>query len=236
MSRWTPLVDCARKVLLLDDGNPPPDPWLWEFTERVVRMAAMLSRAPELAKDPPDETAVVLSGLFANAGWAVQVRQGQLQRSQVLCRPTNEIQRETAVITMNECAAGEFPAESLQLAAEAIRQCNDRYTGMPEAQVLSDAESLADFGIPYILRQFRRNQSEGRTLREMIDGWTRQREYSFWDARINDGLRFEVSRDVARQRLADAEHCMHSLASQLETQDIGVLLDGLGIDAAPPEL
>jgi len=235
LSRWTPLIDRARKVLLLDNGSLPADPWLWEFSERVTRMAAMLSRAPELAKDPPDETAVVLSGLFANAGWAVQVRQGELQRHQVLGRPTNEIQRETAVITMNECAA-DFPAESLQLAAQAIRQCNDRYTGMPEAQVLSDAESLADFGIPYILRQFRRNQSEGRSLQEMIDGWTRQREYSFWDARINDGLRFEVSRAVARQRFEDADHCIQSLAAQLQTQDIGRVLDELGIESAAPEL
>jgi hypothetical protein len=222
-------------VLLLDNASLPPDPWLWEFSERVTKMAAMLSRAPELAKDPPDETAVILSGLFANAGWAVQVRQGELRRNQVLVRPTNEIQREMAVISLNECAAADFPAESLLLASQAIRHCNDRYTGMPEAQVLSDAESLADFGIPYILRQFRRNQSEGRSLQDMIDGWTRQREYSFWDARINDGLRFDVSRTVARQRLADADHCIQSLAAQLQTQDIARVLDELGIESAPPE-
>ena len=79
----------------------------------------------------------------------------------------------------------------LRVAGDAIRQCSDRETTLPEARVLADADNLDDVGVLYVLRQFRQHQADGRSLEQLITSWSRQQEYRYWDARLNDGFHFE---------------------------------------------
>ena len=204
--------------LVLRQGETS-DLWLCEHTRRVMGLVQHLCAVPELAEDPPDETAALLAAACANLGWVSEVTSGALHPGLVLHRPTNEQQREAAVNAVPSVAANLVPKEVIQLAQEAIRQSHVRDSGTPEAQVLAEAESLADMGLPYILRQLRRYAAEGRTTDELLASWNRQHEYHFWEARINDGLRFETSRQLARTRLEAARECVTEMERQLEGAD-----------------
>lgn len=211
------------------------DLWLWERARRVgylTQMLALLPEAHEIGGDQPDQAAVALAGLFADAGWAVQVNRGEVNHWQVLSRPTNDIQRELGVGALQDCAAALLPPETVALAAGAIRECNDRYSKSPEARVLSEAENLDEIGIMYVLRQFRQYQAEGRPLEQLLASWTRHREYHYWDARINDCLRWETTRHIARARLEAVGQFMTALARDRDAVDLQHALKSAGIDTS----
>lgn len=215
----------AKDALLLRDASGRTDLWLWEHSQRVANLAQMLAQLPEVAANPPDLTCLAAACLFHDAGWAVQVRQGQVNPWQVLSRPTSDIQRELGAGALQETLGKLLPRESAVLAAEAIRQCNDRKTELPEAQVLAEAENLDEIGLLYVLRQFRQYQAEGRPLEQLLISWSRQKEYHYWDARINECLRFEGTRQIARVRLDSVEQFMAALASDRDGADLRRLLD-----------
>ncbi len=219
MSDYDQICRQVRPHLVLRAGGAE-DLWLWEHAVRVMRLVRFLCKVPELADDPPDETAALLGAACGNVGWALEVRAGDLHPGLVLHRPTNEQQREAAITALPDLVNGMVSPEVIQVAREAIRQSHDRFTGTPEAQVLAEAESLADMGLPYILRQLRRYAAEGRSLADLIASWNRQHEYHFWEARINDGLRFEQSRVLARQRLDAARDCVRQMETQLTGGDL----------------
>jgi HD superfamily phosphodiesterase len=219
----------ARELLVLRNGQDQADLWLWEHSHRVMQLAGMLARLPELADTPPDQNAVALAGLFHDAGWAVQVREVQVSHWQVLARPTNDTQRVLGAALLEEHAAHLFDADTISLAAEAIRQCNDRYTSLAESQVLADAENLDEIGVMCLLRQFRQYQAEGRPLDQLVASWRRQQEYDYWEVRINDGLRFEATRELARQRLTAVGLFMQALARDLDCEDVVHFLEKAGV-------
>lgn len=223
------LTMIARE-LLTPSHSSGADGWLWEHSERVMRLARQLTHAPEIATRTPDRTALAAAALLHNVGWVQPVENGQITPWQILQRPTNDVQREVAAGILEEHLRDVLPPETLACAADAIRQCSDRYTELTEAMVLADAESLADTGILYVLRQFRLYQAEGRSLDQLVQNWQRQKEYRYWEARINDGLRFECSRDIARHRLQAVEPLMQALAASLENSDVAALL---GATSAP---
>jgi HD superfamily phosphodiesterase len=219
----------ARELLILRDSQNRADLWLWEHSHRVMQLAWMLAKLPELAQSPPHQDAVALAGLFHDAGWAVQARQQQLGHWQVLGRPTNDIQRELGAALLEEHARELFDGDTISLAAEAIRQCNDRYTTLIESQVLADAENLDEIGVMCLLRQFRQYQAEGRPLAQLLASWNRQREYHYWEARINDGLRFTATRELARERLNAVSLFMQALARDLDGADVLEFLETVGV-------
>lgn len=222
----------ARKLLVLP-GASQPDEWLWEHTQRVVDLAGMISVLPEVGDERPDAVTVTLAALFHDVGWATQVHAGQVKSWQVLSRPTSDLQREYGAAALLEHGAGLFSAELVDLAAEAIRQCNDRTTGLPEAIVLAEAENLDDIGVMYVLRQIRHAQGDGRPLQQFVQTWNRQLEYRYWDARINDCLRFPTPREIARQRIQAVEAFLSALARDRESADFRQLLRARGIQPPP---
>jgi hypothetical protein len=233
VDKLDPLLAVARDSLVLRSDGVADDLWLWEHAERVMRLARMLALLPEVREiggDAPHQAGVAVAALFADAGWAVQVRRGEVGRWQVLARPTNDIQRELGVGVLQDHAAKLLPAETTDIAVRAIRECNDRYTRLPEARVLSEAENLDEIGVMYVLRQFRQYQAEGRPLEQLVVSWNRQLEYRFWEARINDCLRWETTRHIARERLKAVEQFMSALARDHDAADLRRVLDDGGID------
>lgn len=206
------IIPQARQQLTVVGENGRGDLWLWEHSERVMRNADVLAAAAGPADRELDALALAVAALFHDAGWAVQARQGRVDRWQVLSRPTNEIQRELAAGLLQEQVCHLLPPQSLRVAADAIRECNNRETTLPEARVLADADNLDDVGVLYVLRQFRQYQHECRPLEQLLASWARQREYRYWDARLNDGFHFEATRELARARLSAAEQFMTALA------------------------
>jgi hypothetical protein len=211
----------ARKVLVVSGTQGRTDLWLWEHSLRVSRLAERIADLPEYASQSPDRLAAVTAALFASAGWALQVTEGSVDSWQMLGRATSDVQRELAAATVQEELAALLPAATVQRAADALRQCNDRYTDLVEAQIVADAENLADIGLAQVLRQFRQYQAEGRPLDLLLSKWQRQKEYRYWDARVNDCLRSERLRAIARVRLQAVERFMDALARELAGEDVG---------------
>jgi len=234
-------VAAARQFLILPGEGGAQDLWLWEHALRVAHLARMVALLPEVREiggDAPDQMAVTVAALFADAGWAVQVRAGELSHWQVLSRPTNDIQRELGVGALQEQVGRLLPATTVESAVRAIRECNDRYTRVPEARALSEAENLDEIGVVYVLRQFRQFQAEGRPLEQLVVNWGRHLEYRYWDARINDCLRWEATRHAARERLKAVEQFMSMLARDRDAADLHRALESAGVDPAaiPPRL
>jgi hypothetical protein len=222
----------AQQRLVVPINESANDTWLWEHAERVQRLAQMLTRLPEIDAENVDLAALQAAALFHDAGWTVEFQQGRWKRWQLLGRPTNDIQRELGAAMLQEEAGHMLPALSARRAADAIRACNDRKTENVEAQLLAEAEALDEIGTLYLLRQFRQYQAEGRPLLQLVESWQRQQEYHFWDLRLNEGLRFEATRDLARQRLGAVDAFMNALGSDLAGADVQALVDEGGDDAA----
>lgn len=225
------LVVVARDLLTLRDGAVT-DLWLWEHTQRVVSLARMLSLLPDFGDEPPDDAVVCVSALFHDVGWADQVRQGVVPRALVLSRPTSDVQRELSIEALRERGSGLAPAAVIDAAVTAIRECNRRAPSTPEARVLAEAESVDEIGLMYVLRQLRQGHADGRSIAKILEGWRRQLEYKFWEARINEGLRFDATRRLARQRLTEMELLMGMLARESDAADLRVMLKQMGL--TPP--
>lgn len=226
------IAELARDVLVLKGAAFARDNWLWEHSERVMRQARLIALLPEFGNERPDPIALAAGALFHDAGWAVQFRQSQVTHGQLLARPTSDVQRELGVRAMLERLTAFAPSDSLQLAAAAIRECNNRETELPEAIAISEAENLDEIGVLGVLRLFRQHQFEGRPIEQLLSSWTRQLEYHYWDARINDYLRFETTRRLAHERLASVETMMAALARDREAADLTQVVKEAGVDLA----
>lgn len=220
MSELETLRAAAESLLLPEDGPLAGDRWLWEHSLRVADYCVILAQAPEVAHDPPNVDLLRLAAWFHDAGWAIQAREEQITRWQTLGRPTSDLQRELAANELVQRAGKLASTDLVQHASIIIRACSDRDTDLTEAIVLSEAENLDDIGLLYSLRQFRQYQAEGRPLSQFIETWQRQNEYQYWDMRIRDGLRFESSRAIARERVAAVQHMMSSLRSAISGEDL----------------
>ncbi len=219
------LVPLARKLLVLPLDDTHEDLWLWEHSERVMRLTQVLPAIPELRGQPADREALAAAALFHDAGWALDAQQGRVARWQLLTRPTSDIQRELGAAMLLEEAGHLVPAPLARVAADAIRQCNDRRTTLREARILADAEALDELGALYLLRQFRHYQGEGRPLRQIVETWERQKEYRYWDVRLNNGFHFDTTRELARRRLQAVDTFMTNLGNDLNADDLAHLVE-----------
>lgn len=227
------IVPLAKQLLVLPTGDSHPDLWLWEHAERVMRLTQLVARLPEVGNAGPDLTALAAAALFHDAGWVLEFHQGRFERWQVLTRPTNDLQRELGAAMLQEEAGPLLGGQTTRLAGDAIRQCNDRRTTLIEARILAEAEAIDEIGVMYVLRQFRQYQAEGRPIQQLADSWQRQKEYRYWEVRLQDGFRFESTRTLARQRLAAVDAFMTALASDLRGADLTHLLTHAGAGRAP---
>lgn len=214
------VLPLARQLLTIEVDESHQDLWLWEHSERVMRLAARLVGALEIDPAALNLDALLTAAMFHDAGWAVEHQQGRWNRWQLLSRPTNEIQRELAAAMLQEETGHLLPAATVGRAAEAIRHCNDRRADLLEARILNDAEALDEMSPMYVLRQFRLYQGEGRPVAQLADTWERLREYRYWDVRLNDSFRFDRTRALARQRLAAVDAFMTAVRHALDGGDV----------------
>lgn len=217
------LSQIARRHLVLRGDDSAPDLWLWEHSARVQELTRWITRLPEVAP-PADEVALASAALFHEAGWVVEVQQKRCRATQVLTRPTSDIQRELGAELLKEEAQHVLPDATLFRALEAIRQCGERDTTLPEARILADADALDEVGAVYVLRLFRQYQAEGRALEQLVETWTRQQEFQFWDLRLDRGFHYEATRGLARARLAAVGTFMNALAGALHAADVRAAL------------
>lgn len=215
------VIPQAKELLTLErEPGEGKDLWLWEHSERVLRLVQLVAGIPELEGQPIDLTALGLAALFHDAGWAVQVRQGRVGVGQVLGRPTNDIQRELGAGMLQEYFGSQLSGKSVRTATQAIREQAERATELIEAQILSEANNLDEVGTMHVLHQFRQYQVEGRPLEQLVMSWQRQQEYKYWEVRLNDGFRFESTKHLAKGRLERLESFMQAFGEELRAADV----------------
>lgn len=213
----------AKNDLVIDDGRGLQDAYLWEHSARVARAATLIGKLPGVVAHPLDEVALTVAALYHDAGWIVQYREGLISRGEILGRTTSDLQRELAAVMVEERLGHMLKGPSLETAVLSIRRMNDHDATVPETQILAEAANLDDIGVLSFWQSVRRCSNEGKGVQAAIDTWKRQKEYHFWEARIADAFRFEVVRELARQRLSRFGEFMDVLAYQHDGRDIAEL-------------
>lgn len=210
----------AKSDLMVQPPEGPADTVVWEHSLRVVRTVEFIAGLPEVAELGVDRSALSAAGLYHDAGWIVQLREGEVASRELLLRPTSDIQRELAADWLEQRAAHVLAPGSLQRAARAVRQCNDRRTDVVEARILCDAENLDQIGPQSLDLLVRKILSDGRAMTDLVAAWDRQEEYHYWQARIKECFHFAGVRELARLRWES----MRRLMAELKR---GVLLEDL---------
>ncbi|UCE61240.1 MAG: HD domain-containing protein [Phycisphaerales bacterium] len=226
MMNFDPIFSIARNDLVIITATGEQDVFLWEHSSRVARSAQLIAQLPVVQAHLPDEFAVVAAGLYHDASWAIQYREGEIERTEILRRPTSKAHRQRGVALMEQSLAELAPEESLERAADTIRALNERDPELVEAQVIADAENLDEFGMLAFCPAILRSAHEGKGVQAAIDTWQRKKEYQFWTARLNESFRFDPVRELARKRLAQYERAMQDLDEHHRGADIPVAHSG----------
>jgi len=210
----------ARDDLVIVGGTGDEDVFLWEHSARIAKCAQLIARLPSVQAHTPDITIVVAAALYHDAGWAVLVGEGEIDRSAVLLGPTTATQRELAIQLMEGSLRELLPPGVIERSAAAIRSRNDRVVDSIEGQIVAEAENLNTFGLLSLWPNIRRGAQEGKGVQAAIDTWHRRSEYQYWTALLNDAFRFGEVREIARQRLQRYEQAMAAIEEQHECRDI----------------
>jgi len=211
----------AQCDLVVQIPGGPADPFVWEHSWRVAQLAEAIASSPEVGHRPVDRRALAAAAWYHDAGWVLQVRAGKLEPREALLRPTSDLLRELAADWVADQLRNIVPPGSLELAARAVRHCNDRQTDLLEAQLLAEADNLDQIGPQAICLMHRKQQAEGKTLFDLIDTWQRQQEYRYWQARLKESFRFPSVRRVAEQRWRALQHFMTDLRAVVRGEDLG---------------
>lgn len=222
----------AEADLSLGYTHSPLDRLVWEHSVRVAKTCAAIAGLPELTDRAVDRRALMAAALYHDAGWVLQYKAGEAIPRDILLRPTNEIQREMAGAWVLDQLRDLLPERSLDIASKAIRYCNDRQTGMVEAQILAEAENLDEIGPQAICLMLRRQMADGKTLADMVQLWQRQEEYHYWQARIKDSFRFQAVRRLATERWHALRRFMTDLAVSVNLEDLVTLESPVSLDVA----
>ena len=221
MTQREQLWQCARRDLVLCTPEAREDVFLWEHSRRVAANAVRLASLPEVATGGSlDAIALEAAAWYHDSGWAFQYREGEVKRAEILARPTSVHQRELGAKLLGESLGAHLRGGPLESALNAILRMNERPSATPEAQILCDAESLDEIGNLSLLAMLRRHAWEGKAIDEAVRTWKSQREFKFWEARINTSFHFEVSRRMAVDRLARLDQILHEIARLHTGEDL----------------
>lgn len=220
----------AERDLIFTYGDDQQDVFLWEHSLRIMHNACTLTELPEFRNRKLDRMALRAGALYHEAGWLCQLRQGVIKRSELLCRPTSDTQRDLGAALLEQSLADLLKPRTLAAAGMLIRQLNDRHVRSLETRLLSDADNLDDIGTLALCAMIRRSTFEGKGLSHLIQTWQRRREFHFWEARIKKSFRLEAVQQIAFQRLTRLDDFMESLARQCTGEDVSAM-----VRAATPE-
>ncbi|HEY3245144.1 MAG TPA: HD domain-containing protein [Phycisphaerae bacterium] len=215
------------------DASGRRDVFLWEHVLRVTHAALQIVRM-NVAGRAPNTAALQAAGLYHDVGWAIQCRDAVFSQQEILTKPTSDLQRELGAARLMERLHDLLPPRTLELAANIVRQMNERSTDLLEAQILSEAENLDGVGMMGLWQTVRRHACEGRGIQAAIDIWRRQQDYRFWEARIHEAFRFEPVRTLARARLEIMYRFYDELARIQSGEDLAALLTSAEASSPPP--
>lgn len=218
MANLDAIWDRAQTDLVVKAVDGGEDVFCWENARRIAQAALRIVQFPELRELSTDDGALLAAGLYYDVASADLLRQGDIKPHELLVRGRAKKHREQSAARMSERLADILSKESIELASEAILTLGDRDVQSVEGRILSDARNLNDVGLLSLWPAIRRSMAEGDGVESLIETWKRQKEYHFWEARINESFHFEAVRKIAEMRLgqfdqfvADLAHLHHGL-------------------------
>lgn len=223
----------ARADLLITRPHGDPDVFLWEHSVRVAENARRIARLPEVRARSPHEDAIVVAGLYHDAGWVTRVDCGEIDPVEVLLGPTSQPTCEQSALILERSLRRIIPPDVLNLSAETVRCRNDRSTESVEAHVVAEADALDEFGVLPLWLLVRRGVADGKGVQATIDAWHRKKEYRFWGARLKDSFRYNAVRELARARLERLERFMSEIRNEHTGKDV---IEALEPDSAGSEV
>jgi len=231
MPELEPIIDIAKGILVGHSPLGREDTFLFDHSLRVMKIAERLSDCPEVRQWRIDRFALSVAALFHQA--AVVKLDEERRTSTVYAAATMSAEdvKEYSAELAGDRLARLVPARQLELAQEIIRRAHDATVNIPEARILSDADSLDDVGALGVWRDLRRYVLDGRAVDDAVHAWERREQYGYWSARVRDVFNLETSRRLAESRLAVARAFMKQLAVERDGADIP---DGQPVRGAKP--
>jgi hypothetical protein len=110
--------------------------------------------------------------------------------------------------------------DDIEVVLQIIRDYQRRDAKLAEAKLLSDAVALEDVGLVGLWNGAYKYHGMGRSLEQFLKLWKTQREYGYWQTRLRDGFHFEISRSVAKERLARLEVVLAQMEAEHTAADI----------------
>lgn len=214
---YEPLVQHARHLLSVTGSSGVLDTAFFDRALRLVRLVDALAVQPELSGVRWNRRATQTAALFCEHGRAIRARESRLSPDSLLLLPYDEGTREACVdALMSAPWSAADGAATRESASRALREWNRPATTSVEAQVLTEAIHLDDLGPLWAWWQARRSGSAGASACDCVEQWRSRAAYGYWTRRIEDGLRFEWSRRLARRRVAAVQVFLEALAEQLD--------------------
>lgn len=228
---WETVWERARNSFLNARATGDLGLLLWEHSTRVAQSARKIVCLREVRSANPNEAAIYAAALFHHSGWILSTRENQPLTADQMLAPLSDADRDFGATLLQESLDGLIPNATLASAVRAVRASGDRKTDSMEGIVVAEADSLDEFGVLGLWSTVRLVSSERRGIQNAIETWQRQREYRFWEARLNDSFRFKSVRSIARKRLARFAVLMEQLAEEHSGSDVNLEINS---DLASP--
>jgi len=220
MAEIEPIIEIVRSVLVGKSPLGREDTFLFDHALRVMHVAERLGRCREVRSWRMDRFALSVASLFHQAA---TVRLDEERRTSTVyaaaTMSAEDVKGYSAELA-GDRLGGKLPARQLELVQDVIRRAHVSGVDLPEAKILSDADSLDDVGALGVWRDLRRYVLEGRDIEEAVRAWQRREEYGYWQARVRDVFNLVTARRLAESRLAAARAFMQQLAREREAADL----------------
>jgi hypothetical protein len=209
----------ARQDLVLRTADGLEDVCVWEHTLRVLRTAEQIVRLEGPSSLRIDPLVLGAAALYHDAGWVAQFADGELDRQAILKGVTSTPQRELGAAFLERSLAGLLPERARESASACIKEMSNRKTTSPEAQVLTEAENLDEFGALAFWQMIRQHVQGAKGLDDVLRTWETWKNYGYWDARLKN-FRFPSVRRIAQERLGVFDEMVDRLRVHHRGEDI----------------
>lgn len=211
----------SRQALIISTAANGSDVSLWDRARRLVCNVECIIRLPELSKSnlQIDRFCLIVAAYFSDAGLANHHKEEKHAKNSVFGNNGDNLVHSCTEIVRDKLS-GLIKGDKIEKINSIIAEAHGNFAQRPEAMMLSDARNLDDMGAIGLFQEFRRYTITGKSVSDALQIWKRKIDYRYWQARLKESFCFESVRNLAKQRLAAAEHFMNQLNIETRALDL----------------
>ena len=221
MSEIKALRDLAKQTLILSNIRGGVDSSLWDRSKRLVRNVGFICGLDDLRRADFQIDRFCLTGAAYFCESGLTRYQDAEERFSYLAMSNGKSSEmfENSTLVTTDVLRKVLDKARIDKINRIILDSGNRFTSRIESLILSDARNLDDMGAVGVFNELRRQVFAGRGISDAVSSWERKIDYRYWQARLNEGFRFESVRQIAKQRLLAADHFMNQLKSENYVED-----------------